>query len=326
MPTNRTANDHQTDNDGKPSRRAGIVLTRRAALDGTVFTSAADFTTADDLDDELAALLQTPTTHRVATARVTASNRDMAQLELVDGSTVTLPAHETPPTRPVSRGDQLRVLVSDDGMRASASAVRPELVAAMFEGIVPELQDGTVRIMGVARAPGRRTKIAVAATADDIDPVAALVGRHANRVKAVGEMLDEQLDVVAWHSDDELYVRNALAPVSPLEVVFAGTEKGRTRAVVSVAVHQLSAAVGEAGLNSFLAGQLTGTAITVVTPSELEAARGELDALAAANEDDAADVAEQPGDEDTSGEAASEQVAAEADDVVEDNDADQVDG
>jgi transcription termination/antitermination protein NusA len=140
------------------------------------------------------------------------------------------------------------------------SLTRPELVALLAEGIVPELRDGRVRIMGVSRAPGVRTKIAVAATVDDIDPVNVMVGRSANRVRSLGRMLaNERVDIVAWHPDPAVYLANSLAPAAVLGVEISGDE-----ATARVPQHQMAGAVGERGLNASLAGQLVGVTVLVV--------------------------------------------------------------
>ena len=115
--------------------------------------------------------------------------------------------------------------------------------------------------MGLARSPGVRAKIAVAATVDGLDPVATIVGRGANRVRALSSLLGgERLDVVAWHGDVSVYLQNAFAPAAVNKI----TTLSPRDLEVMVPRHQMAAAVGERGLNASLAGQLVGVNVTVI--------------------------------------------------------------
>ena len=216
-------------------------------------------TTPDALFDVLS-LSDAPPSVRTATATLVAVGRDVATVELQDGAQMILPVTEWWPERTWSVGERALGVVLGDGVRQSFSVVRPELVTALIDGIVPEVRDGVVRVMGVARAPGLRTTVAVAATVEGVDAVAVMVGRGANRVKALASLLDgERIDVVAWSADPLTYARNALAPAQVVTVEAHGDE---LRA--SAPRHQMAAAVGESGLNSSLAGQLCGHPITIV--------------------------------------------------------------
>ena len=146
--------------------------------------------------------------------------------------------------------------------RPTLSAVRPELVAMLLDGPVPEVRSGTVQVMDVARQPGERAKVAVASTEEGVDPVASCVGRGANRVKSVIELLGgERVDVVSWHPDAATYLRNALAPAAVRAVHI---DLDRRRAVVVAPAHTMPAAVGNHGLNASLAGRLVGLRVQVV--------------------------------------------------------------
>jgi N utilization substance protein A len=196
----------------------------------------------------------------VVTATFTSTTPDVAVVITHDGVEAIVPISEWYPNRRWAVGDTYQMLLLDQAPRPIASAVRPELVEAVYDGLVPELVAGTVRIMSVARAAGLRTKIAVAATASTTaDPVAAMIGRDANRVRLVGALLYERIDVIAWHPDPEVYLANALAPAKVTRVEI--TETGARAFTPS---HQMSAAVGHQGLNSQLAGQLLGIPVTVV--------------------------------------------------------------
>lgn len=139
------------------------------------------------------------------------------------------------------------------------SVLGSDLPVALFSGLVPEVRTGAVRIMGVARDPGRRAKIAVASTDPDVDAVAALVGRNAAWVRAVSSMLHgERIEIVAWHPDLTVYVANALAPASVLRV--APTRFGLR---VDVSEAQMPAAVGDNGMNRQLVSELIGMDVSL---------------------------------------------------------------
>lgn len=213
-----------------------------------------------DVFSSLDSTLAADTPLRVVTATVTSATDDVALLALADGTEGIMPVSEFYPDRRWAVGDTYRLLRMGDGPRPMLSAVRPELLIYLFEGIVPELRSGAVRIMEVSRAPGVRAKVAVAGTADDgLDPVASLIGRKANRVRSVAADLEgERIDIVAWHPDPQVFLANALAPAEVSRVEVDGRD-----ATAFVPPHQMSAAVGGGGLNSVLAGQLVGLMVTV---------------------------------------------------------------
>lgn len=202
--------------------------------------------------------------HRVVTATVARANADVAMLTFTsDGQQRegVMPVTEYLPGRSFTVGETLTVLLCDEGERPLLSMSRPELIGALLSGVSPEVRDGSVRIMGVARRAGVRTKVAVATTVPGVDPIAACVGRVHNRVDHVkAALLGEQVDIVAWHPDQDTFLRNALQPASVIDV----TIDEQTHAAVATApLHQMSAAVGNGGWNSALAGQLTGTQVRI---------------------------------------------------------------
>lgn len=200
-----------------------------------------------------------PSDLRVEHATITATSPDVATLRLTSGEQAVLPISEYYQDRTWSVGDVLVVIVDASSSRLIASVTRPELVSSIFDGLVPELRSGTVRVMSVARAAGQRSKIAVAATAPGVDPVAALIGREANRVRYVSTLLGlEAIDIVAWHPDQKIYLANALAPARVARIEIDGRV-----ATAYAPRHQMAQAVGKFGLNSQLAGQLLGLSVTV---------------------------------------------------------------
>jgi N utilization substance protein A len=192
---------------------------------------------------------------------------DMYEGVLHDGREAIVPNSEVPASLRIQIGVSFPVTVMLDGARPVMSAARAELVAALYAGVAPEVRSGDVRIVAVARIPGVRSKVAVAATRDGIDPVAACVGREASRVTYISKMLGaERIDVVPYHQDLHIFVANCMAPAA---VTSVAVKDGRIE--VSVPAHQMSAAVGGGGLNSHLAGELVGYPIDVVqAPSRAE--------------------------------------------------------
>ena len=216
-------------------------------------------------DDELWHILTTAGQHndaRVVVARITSATADVAAATTHDGASIIIPATEFPSAQPLRVGQMIAGHLT--GTRTANSDIltcsRPELVPDLLDGVVPELRDGTVRIMGLARVLGVRTKISVAATEPDLDPVSIVVGKRANRVAAVAELLGgERIDVVGWAPDSHDWLRRALAPA---EVGNISTVDGTT--YVEAPAHLMSAAVGQGGLNSSLAGRIVGLRVQVV--------------------------------------------------------------
>ncbi|MGC9023182.1 MAG: transcription termination/antitermination protein NusA, partial [Dissulfurimicrobium sp.] len=126
---------------------------------------------------------------------------------------------------------------------------------------VPEIADGTVKIMGVAREPGSRAKIAVSSSASDVDPVGACVGMRGSRVQAVvQELRGEKIDIVPWSPDPARYLYNALAPAECSKVI---VDENNHSLEAIVPDDQLSLAIGRQGQNVRLAAKLMGWKIDV---------------------------------------------------------------
>ena len=205
-------------------------------------------------------LLARPVFSRVVTATVRECSPDVALVEFGSESG-RLPVTEFYPNRSWALGSSYHLAAGAAGdSPVSLSASCDELVGMLLDGVSPEVRDGRVRVMAVARHVGIRTKVAVAATSSGVDPVGACLGRGANRVKAVSAMLlGERLDVVAYHDDPDRFLQNALAVV-PVRIEHR--EDGSVD--VSVPRHQLAAARGGGNLNVVLASRLVGRRIQVV--------------------------------------------------------------
>jgi len=129
-----------------------------------------------------------------------------------------LPLKEQIPKESYTQGDRVRAYIYDvrqfsRGPQVILSRTHPNFLSALFESEVPEISEGIVTIMQVAREPGSRAKIAVASKDRDVDPVGACVGMKGSRVQAVvQELRGEKIDIVPWDPDPAKYVCNALAP------------------------------------------------------------------------------------------------------------------
>jgi N utilization substance protein A len=158
-------------------------------------------------------------------------------------------------------------------------------MGALFAREVPEVYDGTVKIMGVSRDPGLRAKVAVTSRDRDVDPVGACVGIRGSRIQnIVQELKGERIDIVVWSPDIAVYAQNALSPAIISRIMVDDEEK--TLEVV-VPDDQLTLAIGRKGQNVKLAAQLLGWKIDIFTESrygELNADKKGMDQLASVAE------------------------------------------
>lgn len=189
-----------------------------------------------------------------------------------DGSEAVLRASEQIPGETYMPGQLLRVYVLEvrragRGPQVQVSRTHPNLVRRLFELETPEVADGQVEIRNIAREPGSRTKMAVRAKAEDIDPVGACVGPRGDRVSAVVRSLNgEKIEIVVWSEDPCEYVRSALQPAQVIRVTQIQGQKGCT---VVVPDDQLSLAIGREGQNARLAARLTGYKIDIKPASRV---------------------------------------------------------
>ncbi len=188
------------------------------------------------------------------------------------GKTEAILRHdEMIPREKFKNGDRVRAYVLDvrretRGPQIFLSRTCPEFMAKLFTSEVPEIYDGIVEIMGVARDPGSKAKISVKANDVTVDPVGACVGLRGIRVQAVvTELQGEKIDIVPYSEDKAQYLVAALAPAEVSKVVL-DEEAGRMEAVVSE--DQFSIAIGRRGQNVKLASQLLGVDIDVLTEAQ----------------------------------------------------------
>ena len=186
-------------------------------------------------------------------------------------SDAILRAGEQIPGEAYQEGDLIRVYVvdvhrSNRGPQVFVSRTHPNLVRRLFELEVPEIAEGLVEVRNIAREPGSRTKIAVRAAQEDIDPVGACVGPRGGRVGAiVNELHGEKMDIITWSEDPCQYVAAAL---SPAEVLSVDQIPGQKACRVVVPDDQLSLAIGKEGQNARLAARLTSYKIHIKPASK----------------------------------------------------------
>ncbi len=190
-------------------------------------------------------------------------------------SEAVLRSTEQIPAETYSVGGLIKVYVLDvsrasRGPQVYVSRTHPNVVRRLFELETPEIANGEVEIRNIAREAGSRSKMAVRATAEGIDPVGACVGPRGGRVAAVVEELHgEKIDIVVWSEDPCEYVKAALSPADVMSVTLV---PGQKACRVVVPDDQLSLAIGKEGQNARLAARLTGYKIDIKPASQAEEA------------------------------------------------------
>ncbi len=182
-----------------------------------------------------------------------------------------LPRDQMIPKENLRMGDRvraylLRVERSGRGPQLILSRIAPEFIIRLFELEVPEIEDGLLEIRAAARDPGLRSKIAVKANDQRLDPVGTCVGMRGSRVQAVtGELAGERVDIVLWSMEPAQFVINAMAPAEVSSIVV--DEDAHSMDVV-VDEEQLAQAIGRMGQNVRLASELTGWTLNILTIDE----------------------------------------------------------
>ncbi len=197
-----------------------------------------------------------------------ANARGVVVVALNNGQTEgVLPAAEQVPGETYKHGERIRCYVVGvtRGMRGTQitlSRTHPNLVRKLFAFEVPEIGDGSVEIVAVAREAGHRSKIAVRSTSPDINPKGACIGKMGQRVRNVmNELAGEKIDIIDWSPDPATFVGNALSPSKVVSVTVLEDVPNSARVVVPD--FQLSLAIGKEGQNARLAARLTGWRIDI---------------------------------------------------------------
>src|SRR2546429_1387543 len=208
---------------------------------------------------------------------------DFDKAERVEG---IMPPGEEVPTGHYRAGQRLRVYVYDVRripgrmLQIMVSRTHRDLVRRLFESEVPEIYEGTVEIKAIAREPGSRSKVAVVARQEGLDPIGSCVGVRGSRINnIVHELNDEKIDIIQWSPDPATFVAHAVSPVKPLRVELRESDH---TALVTVPERQLSLAIGKDGQNARLAAKLTGWRVDVLKPAEGEIYEERVDSRAEA--------------------------------------------
>ena len=289
-------------------RRIEVALAEARALDpmaevgGTLTTE----TTPDDFGR-----IAAQTAKQVVLQRIREAERDvlftqfsaregevvMGTVQNIDSQNITvglgkieaiLPRNEQIPTEKYHHQKKIRAYIVEvnktaRGPQIVLSRTHRNMLRRLFEVEVPEIFNGLVEIKAIAREPGLRSKIAVAATQDGIDPVGACVGKNGGRIQAVvRELNGEKIDVIEWNADMSKFIAKALSPAQIESVTLGEDEHGDKVANVLVKHDVLSLAIGKEGQNARLAAKLTGWRIDIKSELQIaEDAKRKADAEAA---------------------------------------------
>jgi N utilization substance protein A len=183
-----------------------------------------------------------------------------------------LPKSEQVPTERYEHGTRIKAVIREvspnpKGPPIILSRRNEDLIRRLFELEVPEIADGLVEIVGVAREPGYRSKISVVSHSDGVDPVGACVGPRGSRVRmVVSELRGEKIDIIPFNEEPARFVAKALSPARVREVLL---DDDAREATVVVPDDQLSLAIGKDGQNARLANRLTGWKIDIKSETEM---------------------------------------------------------
>jgi N utilization substance protein A len=207
----------------------------------------------------------------LVTGLIQQSDKRYTLVQLRERVEALLPKSEQVYAERYDHGMRVKAVITDvsDSMKGPGIVVSrrsPELIKGLFEVEVPEIADRHVEIVGVAREPGYRSKIAVISHADGIDPVGACVGPRGSRVRmVVSELRGEKIDIIPYNEEPARFVAKALSPARVREVIVDDEEM---QATVVVPDDQLSLAIGRDGQNARLAARLTGWRVDIKSETE----------------------------------------------------------
>jgi transcription termination/antitermination protein NusA len=199
------------------------------------------------------------------------SDKRYTLVQLRERVEALLPKSEQVYNERYDHGTRVKAVITDvsdstKGPSIVVSRRSPDLIGKLFELEVPEIADKLVEIVGVAREPGYRSKIAVVSHADGVDPVGACVGPRGSRVRmVVSELRGEKIDIIPYNDEPARFVAKALSPARVREVLVDDEDK---QATVIVPDDQLSLAIGRDGQNARLAARLTGWRVDIKSETE----------------------------------------------------------
>ena len=184
----------------------------------------------------------------------------------------------------------VKVVLSSRGPEILLSRSHPGMIRRLFEMEVPEVFAGTVEIKGIAREAGERSKVAVIATEEGVDPVGACIGQRGTRIQTIiAELSGEKIDVIQYDEDIARYIGHAL---SPARIIAVDIFEDKKRALAHVEEDQLSLAIGKRGQNVRLAAKLSGWRIDIVKAGEEAAIEIEEEPVPAETSSEEADSTE----------------------------------
>jgi N utilization substance protein A len=201
-------------------------------------------------------------------------DRNGITVDLGNNAEGFVPRSDMVPRDQVKPQDRIKAFLKDvrtepRGPQLFLTRTSPEFLIELFKLEVPEVGQGLIQILGAARDPGLRAKIAVKSNDSRIDPVGACVGMRGSRVQAVSnEIAGERVDIIPWDENPAQFVMKAMAPAEVLSIV---QDEDKHSMDVAVAEDKLSQAIGRGGQNIRLASQLTGWDLNVMTESDAEA-------------------------------------------------------
>ncbi len=218
----------------------------------------------------------------IVTGRIIAVNDKFVTLQLKSGVDATISIRDCIPGEKFEIGSEKKVYVvgcdrTTKGPKIMLCRNNREIVKKLFEMNIPEVADGTVEIMGIARDPGSRSKVGVMSVNGDIDAKGACVGNGGLRIKSINNALEgEKIDIFVWNSDPKKLIAEALTPARVNSVEIDEKEK---KATVTVPNDQFSLAIGKGGQNTKLAAMAIGWKIDVHKQDEgfLEQIQSELE-------------------------------------------------
>lgn len=197
-----------------------------------------------------------------------------------EGNELLLPKNEQIPSDSYRKGEAIRAVIervdkANNNPKIILSRTSPVFLQRLLENEVPEINDGLITVKSIARIPGERAKIAVESYDDRIDPVGACVGVKGSRIHSiVRELRNENIDVINYTTNVELFIKRALSPAKVATVVL---DEENRKAEVFLKPEEVSLAIGKQGMNIKLASMLTGYTIDVFR--ELEEGEGEEDIM-----------------------------------------------
>ena len=199
--------------------------------------------------------------------------RGNVYLDLGSNAEAFIPRERMIPRETVRPGDRIRgylyeVRSEPRGPQLFVTRTSPEFLIELFRLEVPEIGQGLIDVMGAARDPGMRAKIAVKSNDPRTDPIGACVGMRGSRVQAVSnELSGERIDIILYDANPAQFVINAMAPAEVTSII---VDEDRNVMDIAVDEDKLSQAIGRGGQNVRLAGELTGWQLNVMTEKDVE--------------------------------------------------------